>query len=85
MLIFSGDFEDDYLIFDCPGQIELYSHIGIMPRLITMLTNQGFAFPYEIICCSYNLCVVYLLDSHFMSDVGKFLAGIPFSPADVYY
>ncbi|ORY56538.1 GPN-loop GTPase, partial [Leucosporidium creatinivorum] len=22
-----GDFEDDYLIIDCPGQIELYTHI----------------------------------------------------------
>lgn len=59
-----GQYEDDYLIFDLPGQIELYSHIGVVPRLIEMLTNMG-----------YHLCAVYLLDSHFMSDAGKFIAG----------
>lgn len=24
-----GHFEDDYIIFDCPGQIELYTHIPV--------------------------------------------------------
>jgi GTPase SAR1 family protein len=24
------DFSDDYLIIDCPGQIELYSHLPVM-------------------------------------------------------
>ncbi|CEF64822.1 GPN-loop GTPase 3 [Strongyloides ratti] len=26
--------EDDYFLFDCPGQIELYSHLPVMPKII---------------------------------------------------
>eukprot|EP01128_Nolandella_sp_AFSM9_P000850 TRINITY_DN10978_c0_g1_i1.p1 TRINITY_DN10978_c0_g1~~TRINITY_DN10978_c0_g1_i1.p1 ORF type:complete len:301 (+),score=85.32 TRINITY_DN10978_c0_g1_i1:87-905(+) len=59
-----GGFEDDYLIFDMPGQIELYSHLGVVPRLCATLQRLG-----------YNMCAVYLLDSHFLSDAGKFLSG----------
>jgi len=59
-----GDYNDDYLIFDLPGQIELYSHIGVMVKLIKILENFG-----------YRLCAVYLLDSHFLDEPGKFIAG----------
>jgi len=59
-----SDFEDDYLIFDLPGQIELYTHINTMKKLISELTNLG-----------YKLCALYLLDSQFLSDSGKFLSG----------
>lgn len=31
--------EDGYLLFDCPGQIELYSHLDPMPKLIKFLTQ----------------------------------------------
>lgn len=31
------DFDDDYIIFDCPGQIELYSHIHVMPTISKQL------------------------------------------------
>lgn len=64
-----GEFQDDYLIFDLPGQIELYSHLGVVPRLCSMLKRFG-----------YNICAVYLLDSHFLSDSGKFLAGCGLVP-----
>jgi len=40
-MLCAGEFEDDYLIFDLPGQIELYSHIGVVPRLIELLKNTG--------------------------------------------
>jgi GTPase SAR1 family protein len=32
-----GDYGDDYLIFDCPGQIELYTHLDIMSNFIKQL------------------------------------------------
>ena len=32
-----GDYEDDYVIFDCPGQIELYAHSPVMRRLVDAL------------------------------------------------
>lgn len=58
------DFSDDFLIFDCPGQIELYSHIPIMRSLARQITSWG-----------YNCCSVYLLDSHFITDESKFVSG----------
>lgn len=29
--------EDDYLVFDCPGQIELYSHVPVFRTLVNFL------------------------------------------------
>ena len=60
-----GDFEDDYLLIDCPGQIELYTHIPIMPRLISALQQANI-----------RPCACYLLESQFMEDKSKFFAGV---------
>jgi hypothetical protein len=59
-----GDFSEDYLIFDCPGQIELYSHINLMRVLADHIQQMGF-----------RLCAVYLIDSLFISDTSKFISG----------
>ena len=32
-----GEDDDDYVIFDCPGQIELYTHMNLMRRLVDTL------------------------------------------------
>lgn len=29
--------EDDYLVFDCPGQIELYTHMTVFQELVELL------------------------------------------------
>jgi hypothetical protein len=58
------DFDDDYVIFDCPGQIELYSHVSVMNVLVSHLRKWGF-----------NACVVYVLDSGLISDSSRFMAG----------
>lgn len=77
-----GDYEDDYLIFDLPGQIELYSHISVMVKLIQLLQNMGYGQSLTIIMSGanqlprYHLCAVYLLDSHFLDEPGKFIAGM---------
>lgn len=60
-----GDFEDDYLIIDMPGQIELYTHIPILPSLARHLEQLGF-----------KLCATYLLESPFIIDKPKFFAGV---------
>lgn len=31
-----GDYEDDCLLFDCPGQIELYTHMDVMKRSVVL-------------------------------------------------
>ncbi|ODV61034.1 putative signal sequence-binding GTPase GPN3 ASCRUDRAFT_75774 [Ascoidea rubescens DSM 1968] len=60
-----GDFEEDYLIIDCPGQIELYTHIPILPRIIEHLRDN----------LNYSLCITYLMESSFIIDNLKFLSG----------
>lgn len=56
--------EDDYLIFDCPGQIELYSHIPVLRTFVDQLKRWDF-----------NVCAVYMTDSQFVSDVTKYISG----------
>ncbi|KAF9160033.1 ATP binding protein [Actinomortierella ambigua] len=60
-----GDYTDDYLIIDCPGQIELYTHFDIMKRLVEALQRMNVA-----------ICGVYLLESQFIEDKSKFFAGV---------
>ncbi|XP_042378100.1 GPN-loop GTPase 3-like [Zingiber officinale] len=56
--------DDDYLIFDCPGQIELFSHVPALKNFVEHLKRKNF-----------NVCAVYLLDSQFMTDVTKYISG----------
>ncbi|EHS64320.1 uncharacterized protein PGTG_20931 [Puccinia graminis f. sp. tritici CRL 75-36-700-3] len=32
--------EDDFLIIDCPGQIELYTHFNVMHKIVQILTME---------------------------------------------
>jgi len=60
-----GDFiDDDYFIFDCPGQIELYSHLTVMRELVDVFHNLDF-----------NIAGVYCIDINFIEDMPKFLSG----------
>lgn len=58
------DVDDDYLLFDCPGQIELYTHMRTICQLVELLKNWNF-----------NICAVFLIDSQFMVDGSKFISG----------
>ncbi|KAF7977637.1 hypothetical protein HWV62_3048 [Athelia sp. TMB] len=60
-----GGFDDDYLIFDCPGQIELYTHHPFLPTLVQHLSRMGI-----------RTCATYLLESQFMEDRYKFFSGV---------
>ncbi|KAI5452256.1 hypothetical protein NCC49_000820 [Naganishia albida] len=63
-----GSYEDDYVIIDCPGQIELYTHIPLLPRLVSHLANSSLQF---------RVSAVYLLESQFIqADKPKFFAGV---------
>nr|QBH74277.1 hypothetical protein [Brunneria borealis] len=59
-----GEADDDYILFDCPGQIELYTHMTAMRQLVDLLQKWNF-----------RLCGVFLVDSQFMVDGAKFLSG----------
>lgn len=59
--------EEHLIIFDLPGQIELYTHIPLLPSLIHHLSQSG---PLNI-----SLCAAYLLEATFVIDRAKYFAG----------
>ena len=59
--------EEYLIILDMPGQIELYTHIPIVPALVRHLTRSG--------ALNVNLCATYLLESTFVVDRAKYFAG----------
>nr|XP_037286889.1 LOW QUALITY PROTEIN: GPN-loop GTPase 3-like [Rhipicephalus microplus] len=60
-----GEDSDDYFVFDCPGQIELYTHLDVMKRLVRTLEAWEF-----------RVCGVFLIDSQFLVDTSKFFSGV---------
>ncbi|KAI9758502.1 MAG: ATP binding protein [Lichina confinis] len=59
--------EEYLIIIDMPGQIELYTHVPVLPNLVKYLTRTG--------SLHVNLCATYLLESSFVIDRAKFFAG----------
>lgn len=60
-----GDYSDDYLIIDCPGQIELYSHLPVMSRFVEYMKRQN-----------YFMCGVFLVDSQVLTDSTKYVSAV---------
>lgn len=58
--------EEYLIIIDMPGQIELYTHVPILPALVKHLTRGSL---------NINLCAAYLLEATFVVDRAKFFAG----------
>nr|CAH7764372.1 unnamed protein product [Callosobruchus chinensis] len=55
--------KDSYLIFDMPGQVELYTHHSSIKEIFQKLEKLG-----------YHLCAVHMVDSHYCSDPPKFIS-----------
>ena len=55
--------DDSFVVFDCPGQIELYSHLDVMPRLVKAIQGQGF-----------QLSAVYCADGTFVGEPAKYIS-----------
>ena len=58
--------DDDYVILDCPGQIELYTHIPVQRKLIDTLKMWGY---------EGSMVSVFCIDAGFLIDTSKFIAG----------
>ncbi|OWA51354.1 GPN-loop GTPase 2 [Hypsibius exemplaris] len=56
--------EDCYIIFDCPGQIELYTHHRSFDRICKRLIKK---FDFRLAC-------VHLVDSYYCSDPATFIS-----------
>lgn len=57
---------DAFLIFDCPGQIELYTHHETVRNLVHALGDSH----------SLRLVAVHLLDAHHCAEVSKYVSGL---------
>lgn len=55
--------KDTYLIIDCPGQVELYTHNNALKTVLS-----------KLIKLDTRLCAVNLVDSHYCSDASKFIS-----------
>jgi hypothetical protein len=83
-----GEYEDDYLIIDCPGISTIF--IFIVQFIISnffFFINKGqielythFPIMRRICDClqrmHFRICGVYLLESQFIEDNSKFFAGV---------
>lgn len=56
--------DNSYFLFDCPGQLELYSHYDILTQIIKILQKNGF-----------SLCSIFCLDCTFLQEQSKFISG----------
>ena len=55
--------KDKYLLFDFPGQVELYTHHSSVRNMLRQLVKWD-----------YRLVAVHLVDSHYCNDPGKFVS-----------
>ncbi|KAM4699583.1 GPN-loop GTPase 2 [Discoglossus pictus] len=58
-----GGLRGKYLLLDCPGQVELYTHHLALPDILRQLGAWGL-----------RLCAVHLVDSHYCTDPAKFIS-----------
>lgn len=56
-------FKDYYFLFDCPGQVELYTHNCSVRNILAQLAKWNF-----------RLTAVHLVDSHYCTDPAKFIS-----------
>lgn len=55
-----------YIVFDCPGQVELFTMHQGMRRIIDVIQGQWH----------FRLVAVHLVDSHLCTDPGKYMAAL---------
>ncbi|XP_017786029.1 PREDICTED: GPN-loop GTPase 2 [Nicrophorus vespilloides] len=55
--------KDSYLIFDMPGQVELYTHHSSTKNIFQKLEKLG-----------YHLCTVHMVQSNYCSNPAKFIS-----------
>ena len=59
-----GSSDDEYFIVDCPGQIELFTHLPVMKKIVNAFLSWNI-----------HVCAVYLIDVLFIDDPAKYISG----------
>jgi len=65
-----SNFTEDYILFDCPGQVELYTHHNSMRNIFKLMEKEGF----RITC-------VHLVDSYYCSSPSNYISALSLSLA----
>nr|XP_002126760.1 GPN-loop GTPase 2 [Ciona intestinalis] len=60
-----NNFPGRYFIFDCPGQVEIYTHHNALKEVIEHLTSKDVGV---------RLAAVHLVDAHYCAEASKFIA-----------
>ena len=55
-----------YILFDCPGQVELFSHHTAMQNILAILTKK----------LDFRLCSVHLIDSFYCIEPATFISAV---------
>lgn len=55
--------KNDYLIFDCPGQVELFTHHSALHKIFKKLEKLD-----------YRLVVVHLIDSYYLTSPSQYIS-----------
>ncbi|KAI9229028.1 MAG: hypothetical protein DHS80DRAFT_27068 [Piptocephalis tieghemiana] len=55
--------KDQYLLIDCPGQVELFTHHHGIKSIVELLGKKD-----------YRLCTVHLVDAHYCTDAAKYIS-----------
>lgn len=58
--------DDDYLLLDCPGQLELYTHVPVQKKILDAVAGWGY---------QGNMVSVFCIDAAFCTEASKFLSG----------
>jgi hypothetical protein len=58
--------DDECLVLDCPGQVELYTHVPLMRTIIDRMRSWGY---------DGSMAAVFCVDVGFLLDAEKFLSG----------
>jgi hypothetical protein len=58
--------DDDYVLLDCPGQIELYTHVPVQKQILEAVAGWGHAG---------RMVSVFCIDAGFCCDASKFISG----------
>lgn len=58
--------DDEYLMLDCPGQLELYTHVPIMKHILDRMKTWGY---------ESKMVSIFCVDATFMGDTSKFISG----------
>ena len=53
-----GEVDDDYFIIDCPGQIEIYTHMDLMRRFVDTLEQWDIRWVLVALFCHFLLILV---------------------------